>query len=164
MEGRALTELLRIARLGEEAVERYGTRNPFSLAEKMGVNVLVRQDFQKLKGMYKVILGQRFVFLNGKMRRREAREVLAHELGHDALHRDMAKDSVVQDHFILDMTLKPEYEANLFASSLLFSDEQILELLQEGNTVDQVARILGQSEKLLELKIRILQEKGLLSR
>ena len=159
-----MTELLRIARLAEEAVERYGTRNPFSLAEKMGVEVLVRQDFQKLKGMYKVILGKRFIFLNGNLRRREAREVLSHELGHDALHRDMAKDSVVQDHFILDMTLKPEYEANLFAASLLFSDEEILELLKEGKTVTEVARALGHSPGLLELKIRILQEKGRLPR
>ena len=157
-----MSEILRITALADALCERYATHNPFEIAEEDGVLLRFCPEFQTLRGMYKVILGQRFVFLNGNMKRREARQVLAHELGHDALHREMARDTIVQDHFLLDMTLRPEYEANLFAANLLYSDESILSLLSEGKSVSEIGSLLGAPESLLELKIRILREKGLL--
>ena len=155
-----MSEMKRIALLADALVERYGTRNPFHLADAMGIRVLSCPDFKKLKGMYKIILGKRFVFLNGNLRRREAGTVLAHELGHDALHCEMAENSIVQDEFLLDMTLKPEYEANLFAAELLFSDEAVLSLLKQGASVSEIASRLQGERALMELKIRILKEKG----
>ncbi len=163
MAGKEISQMARIARLSDALAEKYGTRNPFHLADAMGIRVVSCKDFQKLEGMYKVILNQRFVFLNGNLTRRKAAQVLAHELGHDALHREMAENTIVQDHFILDMRLQPEYEANLFAANLLYSDEEVLSLLREGKSLWEIARLLKAEEKLLELKIRILREKGLLS-
>jgi len=157
-----MSEILRIAALADGLCEKYGTRNPFDIAQADGVLLRFCPEFQGLRGMYKVILEQRFVFLNGNMKRREARQVLAHELGHDVLHREMAKNSVVQDHFLLDMTLKPEYEANLFAAQLLYSDEKVLALLRAGKSSSECAALLGAPLPLLELKLKILQEKGLL--
>ena len=141
-------------------MERYGTRNPFELADAMDVRVTACPDFQKLRGMYNVILGKRFIFLNGNLKRREAAWTLAHELGHDALHREMAENSIVQDHFIMDMTLKPEYEANLFAANLLYDDEQVASLLREGESVDAIASRLGGEKFLLQLKIRMMETLG----
>ena len=157
-----MSEILRIAALAEALCEKHGTRNPFELAEADGVILRFCPEFQTLRGMYKVILGQRFVFLNGNMKRREARQVLAHELGHDALHREMARDTIVQDHFLLDMTLKPEYEANLFAAQLLYEDDKVLALLRGGKSASECAALLGAPMPLFELKMKILQEKGLL--
>ena len=162
MAGKEVSQMERIAALSDELCETYGTRNPFHLADAMGLRVVACKDFQKLEGMYKVILNQRFVFLNGNLPRRKAALVLAHELGHDVLHREMAENSIVQDHFILDMRLAPEYEANLFAANLLYSDETVLSLLSEGKSVSEIGSLLGAPESLLELKIRILREKGLL--
>lgn len=158
-----MNEILRIAGICDQLCEKHGTRNPFDLAEAEGVHLRFCPEFQTLKGMYKVILGQRFVFLNGNLKRREARQVLAHELGHDALHREMAKDSIVQDHFLLDMRLKPEYEANLFAAQLLLEEEELLPLLREGFSAGEAAAKLSVPLPLMELKISILREKGLLS-
>ena len=157
-----MNEILRIASLADALCEQYGTHNPFDIAQADGVILRFCPEFQTLRGMYKVILGQRFVFLNGNMKRREARQVLAHELGHDALHREMAKSSIVQDHFLLDMTLKPEYEANLFATQLLYEDDKVLALLREGKSASEVAALLGAPMPLFELKLLILREKGLL--
>lgn len=155
-----MTEARRIALLSEALVERHGTRNPFELAEAEGIRLRFCPEFTTLKGMYKVILEQRFIFLNGHMKRREARQVLAHELGHDALHREMARDSVVQDHFLLDMRLRPEYEANLFAANLLVDSTAVKELLQSGKSLGEAARLLGFPEALLELKVTALQAMG----
>lgn len=157
-----MSEILRIASLADALCEKYETHNPFEIAEADGILLRFCPEFQTLRGMYKVILGQRFVFLNGNMKRREARQVLAHELGHDVLHREMARDSIVQDHFLLDMTLKPEYEANLFAAQLLYEDDKVLALLRGGKSASECAVLLGAPMPLFELKLQILREKGLL--
>lgn len=155
-----LTELEQIASLAEETVRRHDSRNPFEIAQGEGIRVQSCPDFKNLKGMYKVILGERFVFLNGNMTRREAAEVLAHELGHDALHREMGENSIVQDEFILDMTLKPEYQANLFAANLLYEDGEIRSLLRQGYNAQEIARKMRGSVPFVELKILTLEKLG----
>lgn len=155
-----MNQIRRIVSLCEELVEKHQTRNPFHLADAMGIRVVSCPDFQKLEGMYKVILGERFVFLNGNLHRRRAGEVLAHELGHDTLHREMGEDSIVQDSFIIDMTLKPEYEANLFAAQLLVPEDRLISLLSEGISAGEAAGRLKIHPALVELKISILKELG----
>ena len=76
------------------------------------------------------------------------------------LHREMAKDSIVQDHFILDMTLKPEYEANLFAAHLLLEDDKVLSLIKSGASREEMAKKLSTPQALLDLKILILEKRG----
>ncbi len=157
-----MNQILRIAEKSEELCKKHDSRNPFEIAACEGIRLRFCPEFQTLKGMYKVILEERFIFLNGNLKRREAREVLAHELGHDALHREMAENSIVQDHFLLDMRLKPEYEANLFAANLLLEDEKVLEAIGEGLSLEDLAASLKTSPFFLELKLSILKEKGLI--
>ena len=155
-----MNRILQIKSLADDLIRRHGTANPFELAAAMGVRVVSCPDFQNLEGMYKVILGERFVFLKGDLKRRRAKQILAHELGHDVLHREMGEDSIVQDSFLVDMTLKPEYEANLFAAQLLLPDGESLQLLKEGKSARELAAIFKVEEALAELKIQILtQEK-----
>ncbi len=153
-----MNRILQIKAQCEALVARYGTRNPFELADSSGIRVVSCPDFQNLEGMYKVILGERFVFLKGDLKRSRARQILAHELGHDVLHREMGEDSIVQDTFLVDMTLKPEFEANLFAAQLLLPDESTRTLLQEGLTPREIASRMRVDQALVELKIRILKE------
>ena len=155
-----MSEIERITRLCDALAAKHGTRNPFEIAAAEGIRVVSCPDFQKLEGMYKVILGERYVFLKGSLSRRRARQVLAHELGHDLLHREMGEDSFVQEHFLVDMTLKPEYEANLFAAQLLIPDEDLRALLREGKSVEEAAAALQTPPELVELKTRILAEQG----
>lgn len=151
-----MTDLERIVGICDEVMVKHGTRNPFVIAAGEGIPVTGCPDFKKLRGMYKVILGQRFIFLNGNLSRREARMVLAHELGHDFLHRDMAEGSVVQDYFILDMSLKPEYQANLFAAHLLISTRKLEEVLRQGASREQAAALFRVTPEFIDLKKKIL--------
>ena len=41
-----------------------GTRDPFQIAKELGISVLLCEDFGSLKGMYRVIKRNRFIFLN----------------------------------------------------------------------------------------------------
>lgn len=157
-----MNQILRIAATCEALCKKHDSRNPFEIAACEGIRLRFCPEFQSLKGMYKVILEERFIFLNGNLKRREAREVLAHELGHDTLHREMAESSIVQDHFLLDMRLKPEYEANLFAADLLLEDKEVLDALKEGLSIEDCSARLKISPFFLELKLSILKEKGLI--
>ena len=157
-----MTQILRIAKACEELCSKHDSRNPFEIAACEGIHLRFCPEFQSLKGMYKVILEKRFIFLNGNLKRREAREVLAHELGHDTLHREMGENSIVQDHFLVDMRLKPEYEANLFAANLLLDDKEVLEAFKEGMSIKDCASRLKTTPLFLELKLSILKEKGLI--
>ncbi len=46
------------------------------------------------------------------------RIVCAHELGHDQLHRNMAKTTPIHEFMLYDMKSKPEYEANIVAAEI----------------------------------------------
>lgn len=80
-----------LSKIGTSLVRRYGTRDPFQIAERLGINVLYCDGFGSLKGMYRVIKRNRYIFLNKDLGERMQRIVCAHELGHDQLHRKLRK-------------------------------------------------------------------------
>ena len=80
-----------LSRVGEKLVKRCGSRDPFEIARQLGINVMLCENFGSLKGMYRVIKRNRFIFLNNSLDENMLRIVCAHELGHDQLHRNMAK-------------------------------------------------------------------------
>lgn len=79
-----------LSRVGEKLVKRCGSRAPFEIARQLGVHVMLCENLGSLKGMYRVIKRNRFIFLNNSLDENMLRIVCAHELGHDQLHRNMA--------------------------------------------------------------------------
>ena len=76
-----------LSKIGSDLVRRCETRDPFSIAQQIGVEVMFCQDLASLKGMYRVIKRNRFIIINDDLNERMKRIVCAHELGHDQLHR-----------------------------------------------------------------------------
>lgn len=142
-----------------ELVKKFGTRDPFEIAENLGITIMFREDFKNLKGMYKVILRNRYIFINSNLEPSMQALVCAHELGHDLLHRVFLKSSVFQEFVLYDMKSKPEYEANIFASELLLDDEVVYSCFKEGYDVYQVASILGIDINLLLIKVHELTKR-----
>ena len=70
-----------LSKVGASLVRRFGTRDPFQIAKELGISVLLCEDFGSLKGMYRVIKRNRFIFLNKDLGDRMLRIVWAHELG-----------------------------------------------------------------------------------
>ena len=93
-----------LTKVGSGLVKRCGTRDPFRIARELGVEVMFCPDFGPLKGMYRVIKRNRFIFLNEDLSPRMQRIVCAHELGHDQLHRNLAKGNSLQEFMLYDMT------------------------------------------------------------
>ncbi len=80
-----------LSKVGSDLVRRCGTRDPFEIAGDIGIDIIYNGNFGPLKGMYRVIKRNRFIFINENLSPRMQRIVCAHEIGHDQLHRNLAK-------------------------------------------------------------------------
>lgn len=149
-----------IARRAQTIVARCGTRDPFAIAEQLGAEVLYVDSLNRLKGMYRVIKRNRFIFLNAKNSPQMNRIVCAHELGHDQLHREFACAHALKEFMLYDMATRPEYEANLFAADLLLEDETILGYVEQGYDSAQIAAMTETDINLVALKIDGLIRRG----
>ena len=96
-----------LSEAGEKLVKRCGTRDPFEIARQLGIEVIFHSNFGSMKGMYRVVRRNRFIFINRDLTPQMQRIVCAHELGHDQLHRNLAKTGALQEFMLYDMTTKP---------------------------------------------------------
>ena len=140
-----------IIRRVEKLLAKYNTRDPYKLARQCGIELIVK-ELGALKGFYKVIYRNPFVFLNKSLPRSTARLVCAHELGHHFLHREFAAFGF-EETSLFSPASRREYEANLFAAELLIPDEEIEEQLAYGYTVEQIASALGMDTQLTKMKL-----------
>jgi Zn-dependent peptidase ImmA (M78 family) len=139
---------------------RCKTRDPYKIAEQLNIKVRFAEDFVRLKGMYAVIARNRFIILNRSLDEHTARIVLAHEIGHDRLHFDLAKKTGFSETALYDMNTRPEYEANIFAAELLLDTDEVTELIYDGRDALETAKILNSDVNLIALKVASLTKQG----
>lgn len=150
-----------IASKAEEMAKKYDTRNPFQLAKDLGIDVMFRDDYTTLKGMYTVVLRNRVILINDNMSERMKRIVCAHELGHDTLHRDLAAKMAMQEFILYRMDTRPEYEANIFAANFLLPDDDVLDYIKNYQyDSEQIARAMRSDINLVALKVDNLIRRG----
>ena len=146
---------------GRRLVQRFGTRDPFQIASGLGIELMFRDDFGPLKGMYRQIMRNRFIFINAQLPEPLQKIVCAHELGHDQLHRHLiAESSAMYEFMLYDMTAKPEYEANVVAAEILLDDEEMLEYIRYGYSDGQIAAAMQTDRNLVALKAAKLRREG----
>lgn len=64
--GAIMIDSFEIFNKANSIVKKLGTRNPFVIADELGIKVYFH-EFQDLLGMYRIILRQRSVFLNSNL-------------------------------------------------------------------------------------------------
>lgn len=150
-----------LTQVGAQLVKRCKTRDPFEIARCIGAEVLFRDDFGSLKGMYRVIKRNRFIFINSTLTESMQAVVCAHELGHDQLHRHLAQKNSLQEFMLYDMRSRPEYEANIVAAEILLDNEVLLDYIYNYRySADQIASAMHTDINLVALKIAHLNELG----
>lgn len=137
------------------------TRDPHRITKELGIEVLY-YPFNRQRGAYKVIMRNRFMFINNNLHPVMENIVLLHELGHDSLHRTEAtKIGGFKEFNIFDMRdCRMEYEANVFASQIALPDDDFLELAERGYDTQQIARALNSDINLVALKADTLISQG----
>ena len=135
-----------------------GTRDPESIARELDITIK-DVDFDRQKGVYKVIKRNRFIFIKSDLHEVMRRIVLLHEIGHDQLHRKQA--TIFQEFNLFDMNSNTmEYEANLFAAQIALPDDDILGYIYEGYDASQIAKAMRSDINLVALKVSELSRRG----
>ena len=150
--------MLRIVELAKEIVERYGGADIFETAENAGVKVWFRK-LGSLKGFYLRENNIRYIVVNEELDEILKSVVCAHELGHDLLHKDLSDGKIRETTLFLENS-KTEREANLFAASVLISDDEILSELENENSLEALSAKLGFPREIVAYKLEALNIEG----
>lgn len=156
-----MREKLQIAKDVERLVRKYNTRDPFEIADAMGINIAPLGS-TKLAACYRYIKRNHFIFLCDKLCEEDEKNALCHELGHVMYHKALAKGKQGLLKFSLyDMTSQTEWEANIFGAAMRIDDKELLDLIYNyGYTKQQCAKALGTNEAYVAIKCDLLIEQG----
>ena len=136
-------------------VKKYHTRCPKTIIDNMNIMITTTAT-TKLLGMYTIFKRKRVIFISDSLDYL-TNVVLAHELGHDQLHRqECTKGKAFHEETIPTSTGKFELEANIFAAHLLIDDDKLKTLLLENRPLKEIAYEFMVTEELVSLKIREL--------
>jgi len=139
-------------------VKRLGTRKAEQIAGELGIKI-IEMHSGKLKGSYIVIKRNRYIFIKDDLDEIMRSIVILHEIGHDLLHRKEVR--MFKEFSLFDMSRsRMEYEANLFAAHIMLPDEEMIEFIREGYSVDQIAAMMNSDINLVALKAADLSRRG----
>ncbi len=131
--------------------KKYGTRNPFELAEFLKINVIHWDLHYEINGFYQYEKRNQIIFLNNNLSYDDQRVVCAHELGHAVLHRRSSVPFMrANTLFSID---KIEVEANKFSAYLLIPDENLFDSYNQM-TIYDIAALHHVPVELVELKFK----------
>ena len=130
---------------------KYGTRDPFKIADVLGIEVQIGNIGSK-SGCYMYLKRSRCIWLNENLESHEMEYVMAHELGHAIMHP--RENCYFIKHKTLFLNSKNEIEANKFAVEFLISDNDVKEYaIERQYSIDMLARLWGYHKKLVELRL-----------
>lgn len=148
-----------IYKKAEQLIQKSGTNNVLQIASHLGIK-LYYENYDNLLGMYTCRWKHRIIFLNNNLEDYMLQMVLAHEIGHDIFHRDLASNGL-KEFALFSLKNITEYEANALASHLLLKNEEILTLARDGYDVSQIASTLNSHINLLLIKMQEMNKLGL---
>lgn len=147
----------------QQTMLKYDERDPFRLAKAMGIIVSYRPmglEEGCCKGFFIIYKRIKHITINSDLPHIMQRIVLAHEIGHAVLHAHTGTLAQFHDTALFDAGDSTEYEANIFASELLLSDDAVVEALNEDAYFSQIASTLYVPSEMLDFKFRIMKRKG----
>ena len=118
----------RIIDTADAVVRRYKTRNPEDIISQRAIKLKDIRFCHDLLGYYTVLLNCEYIGINPNCTAAQRISGLAHELGHALFDRKHASSGqAFQDTYFYSLdNSKAERRANIFASELLLSDDDIL--------------------------------------
>lgn len=134
-------------------VKKYKTRDPKELIDCLNIKLIYLNNTENLLGMYNVVLRTRVIYIS-----RNAgyltNTILAHELGHDMLHRkECISGKTFKEFGFYNVVDTYENEANIFAAHLLIDNDELNNKLYHLDDFKEIAYELGVEENLLAIKL-----------
>ena len=149
----------------ESLAARAGSRDPLTIIKSLNIKLFYSNELDRLLGLYTYNWKNRIIIVNSKLNHRQMTTVLAHELGHDTLHRKLAAGACMQEFGFFDSVSVSENEANLFAAHLLLEDNAVLEPAKAYEyDARHIAGVLDVDENLVLIKLHALYKAGRLGK
>ena len=149
-----------IARTVNKLVVKYQSRNPYDICDGLGIKIKQKDLGEEIKAYYYCTSRIRNIVLNNRISEEMQRILVAHELGHDRLHKELAQLKGFQEVELFIKSIPIEYEANLFAAELLIDDEEALGLLgDDDKSYFGIASELCVPADFLDFKVRLMERK-----
>lgn len=133
----------------EKVMKKYHTNNPFKIAKAMNIH-LIFEDLEDIYGYFFKYKRSLFININNKLPEYKQTFVCGHELGHALQHPD--QNTAYLSKYTLFSTDKLEVEANKFAVELLIPDNELIELIKIGYTIDQISNSFGIPKEFMRFK------------
>jgi len=155
-----MTDSLEIYRKADRLVQHFGTRNPEEIAAGLGIQIYDTLQTRNLLGIYLCKWRQRIIGLNQDLEEHMRLNIIAHELGHDQEHRELAKKGTLQEFTLFNIKDQTEYEANAFGSHILIDTKDVLEYARQGYDIVQTAKALNVHINMLLIKVGEMNKLG----
>ena len=139
-------------RIAESLVRKFGTRDPFRIADALGY-VVIRTPLHGIRGFYQYLKRCRIIYIDSALGERDARFVCAHEIGHALMHRGYNR--IFMDTHTHFSTNRYEIEANQFAVDLLFDDSELYDFME--HPVQVAADCMGVSVELAAYRMQAIK-------
>jgi Zn-dependent peptidase ImmA (M78 family) len=114
---------------------RFGNAAAEEVCDALGI-ITIYQPMgavpESCKGFFLRQSRKKVICINSELAESHQRIILPHELGHGVLHGNTARECAFHDFALFDTTAQTEYEANIFAAEFLMSDDEVLDLGNQG--------------------------------
>lgn len=134
-----------------QLINKYKTNNVYELCDYLGIKVFI-ENLGNIKGFYQNESGCCMIHLNSNLNEFEKRVVLAHEIGHAVLHKNM--NICLLKTYLFSVTNRYETQANKFAAELLISDSELEDCIKDfGNlSIEQISKHFNVPESFVQYK------------
>lgn len=137
--------------LAAKLTAKYGTRDPFRIAEDMGF-IVILAPLVDMRGFQQRAKRRNIICINAELDEHQQRLVCAHELGHHLMHRGLNR--IFMDHSTQIVTQKFENEAHMFSLELLYPDEALMDFA--SSPISDAAAYMGVPEGLAARRMRTI--------
>lgn len=135
-------------RMAESLVRKYETRDPFRIADFLGL-IIIRTPLHGIRGFYQYVKRCGIIYIDSRLKDSEARFVCAHEIGHALMHRGCNR--IFMDAHTYFAVNRYEVEANRFAVDLIYDDDDLRLFLE--HPLQLAADCMGVSMELAEYRL-----------
>lgn len=140
-------------RIAEYLVRKFGTRDPFRIADALGMSV-VRIPLHGIRGLYQYMKRCKIIYIDSSLSEMDTRFVCAHEIGHALMHRGCNR--IFMDTHTYFSVNRYEIEANRFAVDLLYDDDDLRDFLE--HPIQLAADCMGVSTELAEYRLKSIAQ------
>jgi Zn-dependent peptidase ImmA (M78 family) len=133
-------------------ISKYQSRNPIDIIEGMNIKLIYSDLGCNIRGFYQYFKRGRIIYVNSTLNEYEQKQVMRHELGHAVLHTKTNR--IFMELATFQIPNKYENEADLFATFLAISDEDVNDYIECRYTVQQISDMTGCKAEFVERRIQ----------